>query len=261
MVVCFDVDGVLVEVRESYHQALSETVSYFLQSPVKAETLLKLKVNLNLNNDWDATLAGILFYRSGLSLEEFILLTSTGAPDFRKFYQLAERRNIKLPDYDRVVEQFESTYRKLRFREKLKIPPEILRDIRQLARVMAVITGRIKDDLHHTFEKHSLYQYFDYIITEDDLPSIDCRKPSAYPLRKLIETTGYSFPVCYIGDTLADRQMVDNYCQEEKKKALFILFRNELNQQVKADFYVDSPEALLETLKEVKRKFGSFDTY
>jgi HAD superfamily phosphatase len=252
MIVFFDVDGVLVDVRESYYQALSDTVAFFLRSPINPETLLKLKVALNLNNDWDAALAGILFYRTDLTFEEFKAMTSSQAPDLRKFYQLAEERSINLPLYENIVDYFESKYRTYCCREKLKIPPEILKKIKPLARVMAVITGRTKDDLNLTFEKHSLYPYFDFILTEDDLPSIDCRKPSAYSLRKLFERFTYSFPACYVGDSLADRQMVDNYYREEERKVLFILYQHELNQQVEADYRVNSPEALLKVLKEIK---------
>lgn len=261
MLVCFDVDGVLVEVRESYHQALAETVSFFLQTPVERELLLQIKANLYLNNDWDATLAGLLFYKTGLSLEEFVKLASSGTPDYRKIYQLAEEKRIKLPDYEEVVEKFEAIYRKLRFREKLKIPVEILKQIRQLARIMAVITGRTKEDLDYTFDKYSLYEYFDYLLTEDDCPSVDCRKPSAYSLKKLFEATGYIFPACYVGDTQVDWQMVSNYCQEEKRKVLFILFLNEHNQGVPADLRINSAKDLLEGLKEIKRNFSKFDTY
>jgi HAD superfamily phosphatase len=252
MIVGFDVDGVLIEVGESYHRALAETVAYFLQSQAEVETLLKLKVTLNLNNDWDAALAGILFYRTGFTFEEFNALSSSEPPDFRKLYRLAEKTKVELPVYEEVIEYFETRYRRHRFRETLKIPAEILRDIRNLARVMAVITGRIKYDLDHTFKKYSLYQYFDFILTEDDLASIDCRKPSSYSLRQLFRKFEYSFPACYVGDTLADRQMVDNYCREEGKRIVFILYQHKLNQQVEADFYVNNPEELLRVLKEIK---------
>ena len=75
MLVAFDVDGVLVEVSESYHRALPETISFFLKAEIDPHLPLELKVRLNLNNDWDATLAGLFYYRSGLELKDFISLS------------------------------------------------------------------------------------------------------------------------------------------------------------------------------------------
>lgn len=252
MIVAFDVDGVLVEVRESYHRALAETVAFYLKSPADSGLLLKLKVSLNLNNDWDATLAGILFYRTGFTFEEFSALTSSEPPDFRKLYRLAEKTQVELPAYEEVTGYFENRYRMHRSRETLKLPVKIIKEIRKMVRVMAVITGRIEDDLDYTFKKYSLYQYFDFIVTEGDLPSIDCRKPSPYSLRQLFQKFAYSFPSCYVGDTLIDRQMVYNFCREEGKRIVFILYRHELNREVEADFYVNNPQELLKVLREIK---------
>ncbi len=254
MIVAFDVDGVLIEVSQSYYRALPETVSYFIKSQVEPKLLLNLKIKLNLNNDWDATLAGILFYRSGLQEDDFISQLSSGLPDFRKFYKWAEDKNIALPDYQLLVKKFEARYQKLRTRETLKVSPDTLREIKSMARAMAVITGRTREDLDYTFGKYSLYKFFDLIITEDDLPSIEKRKPSAYPLQLLIRSCGYSSPACYVGDTLTDWQMVQNFNQEEEKKVLFILYKNDLNSQVGADYYVQNEKELLETLKKIGQK-------
>jgi len=136
MLVCFDVDGVLVDVSQSYHQALFDTVSSLLHpesSRVEPEVLLKLKCLLNLNNDWDAALAGILFYLSGRSVEDFVRALSAGPPDFRKFYRWAEKQRIELPSYDFLVEIFEDFYRQRRSREKLNISLSGLAEIRSMA--------------------------------------------------------------------------------------------------------------------------------
>lgn len=254
MLVAFDVDGVLVEVSQSYYRALPETVSYFLKSPVDSGLLLDLKIKLNLNNDWDATLAGLLFYRSGLKLDEFISQMSVGPPDFRKFYEWAKDKNITLPDYRLLVKKFEAKYRKFRARETLKISPDTLKEIKSMAKMMAVITGRTREDLAYTFRKYSLYKYFDLIITEDDLPYIERRKPSPYPLQLLIQSCGYTSPACYVGDTLTDWQMVQNFNREEEKKVLFILYRNDLNGRVKADYCVKNEKQLLEILNKISQK-------
>ncbi|MGQ9801724.1 MAG: HAD family hydrolase [Candidatus Saccharicenans sp.] len=249
MIICFDVDGVLVEVGSSYYRALSETVSYFLRQPVDSRLLLHLKFRLNLNNDWDATLAGILFYRSGMEPEEFVRQLAPGPPDFRKFYARAAEEKIELPDYNRLIEKFEALYRKYRPLETLNISPATLAEIKSLAGFLAVITGRTREDLDYTFNKFSLYKFFEVIIAEDDLPSVETRKPSSYPLKLLFEKSGYSAPACYIGDTLADSQMLENFNREDGRKVFFILYKNDLNSGVKADFYVENEKELLQLVK------------
>lgn len=251
MLACFDVDGVLVEVSQSYYRALSETVSHFIQAPVDPGLLLRLKFSLNLNNDWDATLAGLLYYRGNLRFEDFVSRLSSGPPDFRKIYGLAAETGIELPDYGLLIDEFETQYRKFRFMEKLNISPETLSEIRSLARTMAVITGRTREDLDYTFEKYSLYRFFDFIIAEDDLPSIETRKPSPYPLKLLLEKCGHFSPAFYLGDTLADSQMVENFNRENDRKVLFILYRNDHNRGVRADFYVRDERELLRIVREL----------
>ncbi|MCI4446107.1 MAG: HAD hydrolase-like protein [Candidatus Aminicenantes bacterium] len=252
MLVAFDVDGVLVEVSESYHRALPETISFFLKAEIDPHLPLELKVRLNLNNDWDATLAGLFYYRSGLELKDFISLALPGPPDFRKFYRLAKEMDIDLPEYNLVIKEFERIYRKHRVKEKLRLPPGVLETIRGLSEGMAVITGRTRNDLDHTFKKFALYKYFDYIVTENDLPGVEFRKPSAYPLKYLLKNIRPSFPVCYVGDTLADKQMVENYCQEERQPIIFILFRHQYNVQIESELSVESADELMEVILHLK---------
>lgn len=249
MLACFDVDGVLVEVGQSYYRALSETVSFFLQAPVDSELLLRLKFRLNLNNDWDATLAGLLFYQLNLGFEDFVDRLSSGPPDFRKIYALAAETGVELPDYRFLIDEFEARYRQFRSLEKLNITPETLAEMRSMASTMAVITGRTREDLDYTFKKYSLYKFFDFIIAEDDLPSIETRKPSPFPLKLLLEKCSCTNPAFYVGDTLADSQMVENFNRESELKILFILYVNAHNRGVRADFYVSNEKELLQVVK------------
>jgi HAD superfamily phosphatase len=255
VIVSFDVDGVLVEVSQTYHRALAETVGKFLDRPIPQKEILNLKAALKLNNDWDATVACLVFYQSGLALSEFLELASPGLPDYRKFYLLARKLNIKLPDYSEVKLDFENVYHRYQSHEDLRINPQILAEIRKMARVMAVITGRTREDLDLTFRQHGLYRFFDYFITEDDLPSVDDRKPATYPLRQLLSLTGFHSPVCYIGDTETDQLMVENYEREENKKVIFILFEHQFNQQVAADFKVNRAEDLLTVLVRIIKAY------
>jgi len=249
VIVSFDVDGVLVEVSQTYHRALAETVGKYLDRPVSQKEILNLKAALKLNNDWDATVASLVYYQSELALSEFLKLALPGPPDYRKFYDLGRVLDIKLPEYKEVKIIFENIYHRYQAQEDLRVAPQILAEIRKLAGIMAVITGRTREDLDLTFERHKLYRYFDYLITEDDLPAVDARKPAPYPLKYLLAQTGFQPPVCHIGDTEADRLMVENYEREENKQVVFILFEHQFNQQVPADFRVNQAEELVTLLR------------
>ncbi|MGB9836921.1 MAG: HAD hydrolase-like protein [Candidatus Saccharicenans sp.] len=254
LIAAFDVDGVLIDVRESYLRALAETTEHFLGKPVTVEEAVRIKTELGINNDWDATLACLLFRRSGLSPEKFRSLFTSGPADFHQVYRLADRLKISLPEYRTVVEEFESRYRNHRHRERLRIPRGWLARIKSEADFMAVITGRTKEDLDFSFNRFSLHDFFEVILTEDDLPSPSDRKPSPYLLKKLLDGAGFYHRACYIGDTLSDRLMVENYNRQENKRVYFILFRHELNRQVEADFTALTPEDILQHLKRLREK-------
>lgn len=71
MIIIFDVDGVLIDVSKSYHYSIKDTVDYFSGKDIPKEELLDIKFSFNINNDWDASVAGILYAKSGMSLEQF----------------------------------------------------------------------------------------------------------------------------------------------------------------------------------------------
>jgi len=63
-----------------------------------------------------------------------------------------------------------------------------------------------------------------------------------------LSQAGFEPPVCHVGDTEADRLMVENYEQEENRSVIFILFEHQFNQQVAADFRLSKAEDLLSVL-------------
>jgi len=251
-IVGFDVDGVLIDVTQSYHLSLAETSSYFLNQPVDLKEAILIKTELGINNDWDATLACVLFHRSGRSWEKYRSFFTSGLADFHQVYRLAEQWNVILPDYRTVIEEFEKRYRKHREREKLRIPRSLLAKIRKEADFLAVITGRTREDLDYSFARFALYQYFEVILTEDDLPSPELRKPSPYLLKKLLDGYGSSGRACYVGDSLADKLMVENYNQQTDRAVSFILFRHALNQRISASHLAFTAEEVLKKIQEIK---------
>ncbi len=248
MIVIFDVDGVLIDVSKSYHYSILDTVKHFSKKDVPKDELLDIKFSFNINNDWDASLAGILYALSGLDLESFKKEFKDYSQSLEDIYRFGEEKNISLPEYKELVEFFEDVYSQHRLEEELIFPHDVLERVQKKADVLGVITGRPFSDLDFSFKKFDLYKYFDYIITEDDIPSPDLRKPSSYPLKRFFERIDYDKPVFYIGDTKADLKMVENYNKEEGKDVQFILKETSHNKDIKTGIIIKNPEEICEVL-------------
>lgn len=258
MIVIFDVDGVLIDTTKSYHTAIHSTAKYFLEKDkidkeIKREDLLDIKYQLGINNDWDATFAGILFYKTDLDKDEFIKLLKNEGIEPKDIKRVSENLGIKLPEYDELIETFESIYEKERINESLIFSKKDLETIKNMSTNTAVITGRPFSDMDFSFKYFDIYHYFDHIITEGDISNPAFRKPSPYSLYKLFTQIDYKEPTIYIGDTLADLMMVNNFNRIDDKKVEFVLMENPKNTDLKVKNRVKSPKEFIEFLKERKK--------
>ena len=247
MIIIFDVDGVLIDVTKSYHYSIYDAVKYFSKEKPREE-LLDIKFSFNINNDWDASVAGILYAESGLPLPEFKEIFLPYSQSLEEMYKFAIKKGIKLPEYDQLVKVFEDFYHEHREKEEMIFPYDVLERMRKKSDILGVITGRPFDDLDYSFKKFDLYKYFDYIITEDDIPQPHLRKPSSYPLKLFFEKVDFDNPVFYIGDTRADQKMVENFNKQENKNVRFILYQNKHNKDVNADYTIKAPEEICDVL-------------
>lgn len=248
MIVIFDVDGVLIDVSKSYHYSIVDTVKFFSEKDINKEPLLDIKFSFNINNDWDASIAGIIFAKSGLSIEEFKKIFEPYSSSLEKMYQFAKKEGISLPEYKELVDFFEKKYQEHRKKEELLFPHDVLERVSKKADILGVITGRPFEDLDYSFKQFDLYKYFDYIITEDDIPKPELRKPSSYPLKLFFEKVSYEEPVFYIGDTNADMQMVNSFNKEENKNVTFILKETPHNKNIDSEIKIKDADEICEVL-------------
>ncbi len=248
MIVIFDVDGVLLDVSKSYHYSIKDTVEFFTGKETNLEELLDIKFTFNINNDWDASIAGILYTQSGLLLEDFKDEFRKFSSSLEDFYKFSIVYGVKLPEYENLVDYFENRYKVHREREELIFLKEVLKQVKEKTDYTGVITGRPFEDLDYSFKKFDLYKYFDHIITEDDIPEPHLRKPSSYPMKMFFEKIPYKEPVYYIGDTKADKLMVESFNEEENKNVKFILNQTPHNKDIEADMVLTKPEEIKEIL-------------
>ncbi len=170
--VILDMDGVLVDVRPSYHRAILETVRHFTGCRVAEEEIGRFKVRSGFNDDWKLTHAWI--------------------------HELGGKAGVR-----EVVTHFQQLYRGRNFRGYIRLE-RLLADRRALGRLgraadLAIFTGRPREEALYTLRRFRIRNRFARIVAlEDGRP-----KPHPDGLRRLANGRRRS-RVLYAGDTADD---------------------------------------------------------
>ncbi len=172
-VIVFDMDGVLVEVGESYREAIRETVLHFTGETVSHDLIQDFKNQGGWNNDW--------------------LLS----------HRLIADRGAKV-EYADIVEYFNRIFLGengdgLILREKWIPSTDLLRNLEKLA-TLAIFTGRAKYEADATLGRYANSVRFDPIITDE---SVANPKPAPDGL-ELIKQRYPRKQIWYLGDTVDD---------------------------------------------------------
>jgi HAD superfamily phosphatase len=172
--VIFDVDGVLVDVRGSFHRSILDTVHHFTGKRITYGEIGAWKNRGGYNDDWKlstdwiASLGGKAAYR-------------TVKRQFMKFYWGENLRpgNVQ--------------------RERWLVPRGRLERWSRRA-PLALFTGRTRTELDYTLDRLKTRQYFTSIVTMNDVSQ---QKPHPEGLLRLI---GKLDPrrVIYLGDNVDD---------------------------------------------------------
>ncbi len=169
----FDIDGVLVDVSESYREAIRQTASYFLKRPVSIVEVTEIKNRVGMNNDWDAT------------------------------YALINKKEIP---YQSVKDIFQEKYlgsgetEGLINNEKLLITKKQLISLKKQYGILGIITGRPRKEVEYVLNKNKLNTLFDAIVAMEDTKQ---GKPSPEPIKKAMKLLNITNTV-YIGDSPSD---------------------------------------------------------
>lgn len=173
-VIVFDMDGVLVDVQNSYRLAIAETYKYFTKREISQEDIKAAKNLGGLNNDWDLT------------------------------YHLLKSAGTWVP-YDDIVEKFQQMYwndgKGCINDESLIIDKTLLETLSQRY-ILAVFTGRPRVEAEFTLKKFDILKYFSKIVTMNDVPK-ERQKPDTLGLEK-IRTSVFAGKMLYVGDTVDD---------------------------------------------------------
>ena len=210
--VIFDVDGVIVDVRESYHLAIKETAEFYLNREVPLEEIRRIKFSKGINNDWDAT------------------------------YEVIREFGGEV-DYEELVRVFTEIYEGLKHRERQILSREFFRDLKESGIILGIVTGRPKRDLEFVLERFGIKEFFDSTVDEDDVVDKNLRKPHPFPLHLCMEILGAEEGI-YVGDNRADLEMVVYYRKIYGKPMKFVHFRKVVDLDLPADFSTDKEEDL-----------------
>lgn len=143
-VILFDMDGVIINVADSYREAICRTVEAFTWSCLKKEEIDEYKFRGGLNNDWDLSLA---------------IIKDRGVD--------AER--------DEVIDKFQEIYLGSDFNGLIEteVPftdSVFMKRLKDSGSECGIVTGRPRPEADYILDKYDLAEYFKVMVTMDDLP-------------------------------------------------------------------------------------------
>jgi HAD superfamily phosphatase len=172
-VIIFDIDGVLVDVRGSFHRTTLETVRFFTGKRVTRKELQGWKSRSGFNDDWKLSTAWVHALGGTAPYDEVK----------RKFVEIYWGTNGK----GNVT------------REKWLLPRRNL--VRLVKRAeLALFTGRVRAETDYTLSRCRVREFFRQIVTVEDVKR---PKPDAEGLLKILNGRDPTASL-YIGDNIDD---------------------------------------------------------
>lgn len=170
-VLVFDMDGVLVDVTESYREAITQTVEHFTGARISNEEIQRYKNQGGWNDDWQLSHHIVKSAGSRVSFE-----------DVKQYFQ-----SIFLGEAGLIM------------REKWVAQPGLLEKLNRNFK-FALFTGRPRREAEFTLSRFAPELLFDPIVGMHDVQS---HKPSPEGLLRIRKCQGDG-PMFYVGDTVDD---------------------------------------------------------
>ena len=233
--VVLDIDGVLVDVADSYRRAIVESIEHVYGETIEYDDIQHFKDAGGFNNDWELTYAAALYVlarreKPQLSIETYtgLIAASGGGPTAAETAIADEldpaAREMILSEWDRerlrdVFQQLylgSDLYRELEGAEPdldtegfIHDEPVILTDETRQALEqwpLGVLTGRPAAEADIALDRAGLSIPEDLRFTMDDWEG---GKPDPHALLELSDRLDADRPV-FVGDTLDDIRTVNN---------------------------------------------------
>lgn len=167
--IAFDMDGVLVEVTESYRETIVQTVKHFSGKTIERAAIQDYKNQGGWNNDW--LLSQKILADLGMEVE-----------------------------YQTVIDAFQKLFFGPNGNDGLMQREVWIDTTDTLARLnqkydFSVVTGRLRDEAQMTLDRFATHLTFNPVIGDDDVTK---GKPDPEGILKIGNAS------CYIGDTVDD---------------------------------------------------------
>lgn len=172
-VLIFDVDGVLVDVRGSFHRSTLQTVHHFTGKRVRAAEIQVWKSKGGYNDDWRLTTDWIASLGGTTSYKEV-------KSQFMKFYWGDHNDGNVI-------------------RERWLAPLAQLRQWKKRTE-LALFTGRTRRELDFTLERNRVREFFSRVVTMDDITNL---KPHPDGLLRILDGRDPGVAL-YLGDNVDD---------------------------------------------------------
>ncbi len=172
-IIIFDVDGVLVDVRGSFHRTLIETLRFFTGKRVTSAEVHAWKNRGGFNDDWKLSHAWIQSLGFDNSYEEIK----------RKFQEIywgdGSSGNVR--------------------HERWLLPKPTLKRLAKNSE-LAIFTGRVLQELDYTLDRNGLRSFFKTIVTVE---SVKAGKPDPEGLQLILNGRDPASAI-YVGDNIDD---------------------------------------------------------
>jgi HAD superfamily hydrolase (TIGR01548 family) len=178
--ILFDIDGVLVDVSQSYRIAIAKTTEFFTGEKIDMEEIQALKEQTGFNNEWDLT-------------EELV------------------KQRGKTVEKQTIIDKFQEYYLGTNGQKGLIENETWLLDKDLLTRLsenfkLGIITGRPKDEADIALDVAGVKDYFKVIIAMEDVTK---GKPDPQGINMAMEKLGGEKAI-YIGDVSDDIRAAKN---------------------------------------------------
>ncbi len=174
--VLFDMDGVLVDVSQSYRKAIQQTVQFFADTEATTAEIQHFKEQGGYNNDWDLTEA------------------------------ILQKRGKTVPK-QAIIDRFQQVYlggkgvAGLIDNEQWLLPKNQLFELHKKYQ-LGIVTGRPRQETTYVLHKFAVEELFDVVVVMEDYPP-EKSKPDPYPIQLALEKLGTQDAV-YVGDSVDD---------------------------------------------------------
>jgi len=216
-ILIFDIDGVLIDVNNSYRKAIQETVKFFSGKEIADSEIQEIRNKKILNNDWEIT------------------------------QRILEKYNKIIP-IKKVVEKFQEFYLGKNFEgfiknEKLLINKNILKNIYKKYE-LAIFTGRPKKEANFILDYFKIKEFFSTLICMEDCTK---GKPNPEGLEKIISPSVFKKAI-YFGDSVADLESAKN----AKIESVGVMSNQKYSVETQVALKKAGAKAILNSINEIE---------